>query len=83
MFTINSLFNFTNFSVISGKSDQTQCLSLRVYGTLTSTSLHDLVVWCLLQHCIKGCKGTFLGNGREGNENCFDVCGSKHWKFAE
>jgi hypothetical protein len=37
----------------------------------------------LLQCCIKGYKGTFLGNGREDNENCVDVYGSKHWKFAE
>jgi hypothetical protein len=33
-----------------------------------------------LQNCIKGFKGTFLENGREDNENCFDVCGSKALK---
>jgi hypothetical protein len=50
---------------------------------LTSTSLHDFVVCCLLQHCVNGYKGTFWGNGREDNENSFNVYGSKHWKFAE
>jgi len=44
MFTINSLFNFTNFSVISRKSDQTQCLSLRVCGTLPPQPY--MIWWC-------------------------------------
>jgi hypothetical protein len=73
------VFNFRNFRKIrSNTVSQSESM-----WHLTSTFWHDLVVWCLLQHCIKGYNGTFLGNCREYNESCFDVCGSKHWKFAE